>query len=182
MPLITGGLLSGHLVTGGMESGAAPASGQTFRRALRAKLLSLADLTAIVGSHIYPGEIPARHDFDRDGAALCYTVQKFPLRMMAMGGHVLSGSDGTINTRTILTAEGYDFSEVDEISVILFEHLDGIRNASDWGDGTIKIVSCLHGPEVDEPEPAVAGRPVLTYRIASEFWIRYRPSPLPDFS
>lgn len=161
---------------------AAPSPPQTFRKALRAKLLSLDDLTAIVGSNVYPGELPMGYDLSVKGPAVTYIVQKLRRGFTGTTGHTLSGSDGTVLVRAILTAWSYSFADVDRIATILFVQLDGIFNASDWGDGSIVIMECLHGPELDMPEQPTTGRKSLTYRIESEYEIRYRANPMPVHS
>ena len=176
MPLLT--------IGPNLESGAGPGPEivQTFRVALRAKLLSIDDLTDIVDSHIYPSTLPPTHDLDRDGPAVTYEAAKFPRGLLGHVGHVLSGSDGTVLARVELTVWGYTFSVVDAAALVLFHELDGIRNASDWGNGSIRIVTCLYSNELDDPEPAAGGRQQLIYRLTSEFWIKYRPNPLPIHS
>lgn len=166
----------------GMFGGGVVTVPQTFRKALRAKLLSLPDLTAIIGTHVYPGQVPIGYDFAVQGPALTYTVQKLRGRFMGASGHSLTGSDGTRLVRAILSAEGYSFSDVDAITTILFDELDGINNATDWGDGSIVIMECLEGPELDMPEQPMTGRKSLTYRIESEYEIRYRVNPMPVHS
>lgn len=177
MNLVLGGLCEPYIVTGGFGGGAsAPAVAQTFRKALRAKLLSLADLTAIVGTHVYPDVLPSSHDLGTKGPAVVYSVMKSPLRFSGHGdfNHVLSGSDGTITALVILTALSYSFSEVDAITAVLFDEMDGIRNASDWGDGTTTIMSCIHGMEMDQPESPTPENPRIAYRISSQYYVRYR--------
>lgn len=182
--LVVGGLGTPLLATDGLGGwpGPPPLVAQTFRQALRAKLLSLVDLAAIVGRSVYPGGLPPTHDLARDGPALTYDVAKNTLRTARAFGHVLTGSDGTVDALVKLTAESYTFADVDAISLILYERLDGVRNATDWGDGTNVVMSCLHGPEQDQSGPAPVGRPGLIYRITVEFWVRYRANPIPDNS
>lgn len=147
---------------------------QTFRKALRAKLLSIDALTSIVGQFVYPGSLPPSHNLTVKGPALTYTVMKSPIRFAKNFAHVLGGSDGTVSALVTLTAWSYQFDDVDQISLALFDALDGIRNADDWGDGTTGILSCIHADELDQPEPDPGGRSALIYRITSTFHVRYR--------
>ena len=182
--LLVGGFVGPELVTGGLASGPAvvvPPGVQPFREALRAKLLSLTELTDIVGEHVYPVILPQTHNLDADGPAITYGVTKFPRGFVREFGHVLSGSSGAILARVQLSAWGYLFGVVDRIGLMFFEQLDGIHNVDDWGDGTIIIMSCLHGQELDQAHlPQGGGR--LVYQIASEFQVEYRANPMPIHS
>lgn len=163
------------------RSGIAPSAivAQPFRVALRAKLLSLQDVTDFVHMAIYPELLPPSHNLDA-GPAISFNVVREPRTFWGEYGHVLSGSDGTLMVKVVLTVWGYDFGEVDAISTLLYQHLDGVRNATDWGNGSITIMSCIYSQEIDEALPMSNARPQLTYRQANEFFVRYRPLPLPD--
>lgn len=155
---------------------------QSFRVALRAKILSLQDVTDFVADHIYPGLMPPSHDLDRMGPAILYAAQKIPRQLLSGTGHVLSGSDGTSLVNVILTVCGLDFSQVDALATLLQRHLDGIHNATDWGNGSIVIMSCLFYQEVDASLPMSNARPDTVYQLECSFWVRYRLNPLPDNS
>ena len=134
---------------------------QTFRQALTAKLNAITELTAIVGTAIYPGALPLTHDLDRDGPALTYTVTSMPRN------HHLLGSDGTATATVQLSAWSEQESTSDAIALAIFNAIDGVYNDSSWGNGTITIRSCLHQDESDEPEEPKAGR---------DEWLRHIPS------
>lgn len=151
---------------------------QTFRQALYSKLSSITEVTAIVGSAIYPGAIPITHDLDRDGPALTWTIVTNPR------GHVLVGSDGTSTARVQLSAWATGSTAValtDQITNALFNALDGIAESFNWGDGTVEILSCRQEDEVELPEPPKAGRDEWLRQIASDYIIKYRV-PIPTLS
>ena len=134
---------------------------QSFRETLVSKLNSLGQLTAIVGTSIYPGALPLTHDLDRDGPALTWTVTTNPRN------HHLLGSDGTSTATVQLSAWSEQESTSDLIAIILFNALDGLFNDPSWGDGSVTIRSCLQQDESDEPEEPKAGR---------DEWLRHIPS------
>ncbi len=98
----------------------ASAVAQTFRQALYAKLAAIPELTALVGSAIYPGAVPETHDYGRDGPALTYKVKSYPRN------HVLPGSDGTATARVELSACGYQQSQADAVALAIWNALDGV--------------------------------------------------------
>lgn len=163
MILILGGLCEPLLVTGGLGGGSSP---QSFRVALMARLESIPELAAVVGSAIYPGQLPETHDLGTAGPALTYRIPSNPR------GHVLSGSDGTSTARVQLDAWAYDLSAVDTITTAIWNALDGIPDA--WGNGTCLILSCTHQDESDEHEPPRAGTDQWVYHITTAFQVKYR--------
>jgi hypothetical protein len=158
----------GLLLEGGSGSllleGGLPRQG--FREALIAKLGSIPEVAAIVGSAIYPGQLPETHDLGRDGPALTYLVVSNPR------GHILTGSDGTSTARVRLDAWGYQLSQVDALTTALWEALDGVPDT--WGNGTLDVMSVSQGDESDEHEPPRAGSDQWTYHISTDYRVRYR--------
>lgn len=150
---------------------------QTFRQALVAKLLSVSDLTAIVGTAIYPGAIPQTHDLRKDGPALTYSLMKFPLTRH-IGRVVTGGFEGILSARVQLSAWSYRYADVDAITDVLFAALEGTLNRTDWGNGTVTIVSATKGEEVDLTLPSGIADYRWIHQIASEYEIRYRV-PIP---
>lgn len=147
-----------------LEGGAVVA--QTFRQALVAKLGSIPELTAIVGSSIYPTAIPEDHDLGDDGPALVYTIVTNPR------GHVLTGADGTSAAKVRFEATSYQFSAADSITLALWNAIDGEPDS--WGDGSCVITSVSHQDEQDLHTPPKAGTDQWTYRIVSDYLIRHR--------
>lgn len=148
-------------------------SQQTFRQALTAKLESVSELTAIVGTAIYPGAIPEDHDLGRDGPALTYTIPGSPR------GHHLGGADGTSLARVKIDVWGYTFSEVDAATLAWWNAIDGLPGQ--WGDGSCVIMSISHQDEQDLHQPPKAGSDQWTYHIQSEYAVKFRTG-LPTLS
>ena len=146
---------------------------QTFRQALYAKLASISEVSAIVGSAIYPGWLPQTHDLARDGPALTYEIPTDP------HGQVLGGSDGTSSAHVKLRGWSYDLSETDPLMLALFNALNGAPG--EWGNGTCAIMSVTHQDSSDEDVPPRAGTDLWQPTIVDEYLIRYR-IPLPTLS
>lgn len=138
---------------------------QTFRQALQAKIVSIAELAGIP---LYPGAIPETHDLGRDGPAMTWTVTTNPRN------HHLLGSDGTSTATVQLSCWSYDLSDTDPMTVEIFNAIDGIYNDSSWGDGSVTIVSCLQVEETDVPEQVETGTDIWIHQIANEYSIKYR--------
>jgi hypothetical protein len=141
----------------------------TFRRALRDQLRTIDGLVELIGSSIYPNAIPQSHDLTK-GPALTYSVEKMPGSRGHVLAHTLSGSDGTVEARVTLSAWGLRYSDVDAISVVLFDALDGLINVT-WSG--VPIVTSFRGPEEDVSEPPTDGEPRV-FHIACDYFIRYR--------
>jgi hypothetical protein len=164
MLLVLQGLGSTLIVTQGYGTGVLPA--ESFRVALIAKLGSIPEVAAIVGSAIYPGQLPETHDLGRDGPALTYTITSNPR------GHILTGSDGTSTARVRLDAWGYQLAQVDAITTAAWNALDGLTDT--WGNGTCVIMSVSQGDESDQHSAPRAGSDQWTYRITTDYRVRYR--------
>jgi hypothetical protein len=164
MTIVVNGFLGPLLITGGYGSSAAVA--QPFRVALISRLGAIPGLTAIVGTSIYPGQLPEAHDLGIAGPALCYTIPTNPR------GQVLSGADGTSIARVKFDAWAYLLSDVDGVTTALWNALDGVPGA--WGDGTCTILSVTHQDEEDDHSPPQAGSDQWTYHIASTYSVKYR--------
>ncbi len=145
----------------------ASAAVQTFRQALYAKLAATAEVTALVGSAIYPGAVPETHDYGRDGPALTYTVITYP------PGHVLTGSDGTATARVQLSAWSYQESQADAITLAVCNALDGVP-VNPWGTGYIVIMSVVHKDEQDLPAEPRSGSDQWLYQVPSDYSIKHR--------
>ena len=139
---------------------------QAFRQALVARLGSIAGLTAIVGDSIYPGALPETHDLGRDGPALTYTIAASPR------GHVLSGADGTATARVQLDAWSYALASADAATLAVWNAIDGPPGT--WGDGSVAIMSVSHQDEQDDHQPPKAGTDQWTYRITSDYAVKFR--------
>lgn len=163
MTIIVNGFLGPLLLTGGYAGGSAT---QTFRAALTSKLGSIPELTAIVGSAIYPSALPETHDLSRDGPAVTYTITAGPR------GHVLGGADGTATAHVELSSWSYLESQADAIALAIWNALDGIPGK--WGNGTCVILAVAHDDEIDLAEPPKAGSDQWVYRMSSPYIVRYR--------
>ncbi len=140
-----------------------------WRKRHEAKLLSIADLTAIVGSSIYTQALPQTHDLGADGPALCYSVPTKPR------GHVLTGSDGTATARVQLDAWGYTESDVKLSLEAIRNSIDGIPGV--WGDGSCVIVWVVSQGDIDADESPQAGSDQWLYHTITEYAVMYRVVP-----
>lgn len=154
------------VILGGAATTSPAPTAQSFRVALIAKLESITELTAIVGSAIYPGQLPETHDLGTAGPALTYRVPSNPR------GHVLTGSDGTAKARVTFDAWAYDLSDADAITSALWNDLDGVPNT--WGNGTCDVIACTQQDESDEHLPPKAGSDEWVYHITSQYDVKYR--------
>lgn len=141
----------------------------TFPEALIAKLNAISELTAIVGSSIFPGTLPETQDLGRDGPAVTYTITSYPR------GHVLTGSDGTATARIQISAWAYSEAVSDSIVLALWNAVDGLP-VNPWGDGSVQILSVVQKNEVDLPEEPRAGMDQWIYQIACEYEVKHRVS------
>ncbi len=152
--------------------GASGPAQQDFRQALYAKLGSLAGLTSIVGSAIYPNVASQVHDFVADGPALTYAVAS------RTSGHALSGSDGTSLARVQFQALATSVATTAAIVEALRDEIDGVVLES-WGNGTIEVMSCLQDGDDDDPYLAQTGTDTWIYLQNTEYSIHFRV-PLPS--
>jgi hypothetical protein len=146
---------------------------QTIDQAVLAKLNSITELTALLGTisgtstpAIFKSFVPQTYSFANQGAALTYSLPT------DTPGHVLAGSDGTSLAQIQLDAWGFTEGTVKQI-------LEAIRNALDgapinpWGDGTCRISRVIKGISADMDEPPKAGSDQVLYRSFSEYTIGY---------
>lgn len=139
---------------------------QTFRQALVAQLNAIPEITAIVGSSIYPFSVPETHDLSRNGPALTYIVDSNPR------GQLLQQADGLSMARVTFRVWSYFLSQSDQVTNALFNAINGPPGA--WGDGTCSIVSVTQQDESDEDIPPKTGTDQWIYAIDSEYLIKYR--------
>lgn len=146
---------------------------QTFRQAIAAKLAAIPEVTAIVGSSIYPGVAPTTHDFRRDGPALTYSIPD------DVHDQCLAGAVGTSQAHVTFTGYSYLYSDVDSIALAIFNAINGVPGV--WGTGGTAIVSVTHQGDSDEEDPLKDSSDNWKYSIESEYLIKYR-IPIPTLS
>lgn len=153
-----------------MGGGGGSLTVQDIREALAAKLFSIPEVTAIVGTAIYPLVVPMTRDFSRDGPALTYEIPSNPR------GQVLGGSDGTSDATVTLKLWGYTYGTASAMTSALFSALNGPPGV--WGNGTCSIISVTQHDEGDDVgRPFAASDQWIPY-IESEYLVRYRvPNP-----
>ncbi len=147
--------------------GSVVVSALTFRETLLAKLESISDVAAIVGTAIYPGALPMTHDLGADGPAITYTVATYAR------GHVLTGSDGMATARVQFSAWSFDASESDAITLAIWDALDR-PPVNPWVAGGVEIMSVVQVDESDQFEPPRSGGDQWIYQIVSEYAITHR--------
>lgn len=138
---------------------------QTFRECLVAELRSITELTAIVGTNIFPGFLPQTFDLAA-GSALTYQIPSNPK------GHVLTGSDGTSIARVTFEAQSYTCTIADAIIEALRNGIDGTPD--EWGDGSLVIMSVVEQDDDDEFQKADAGTDQPNFQRSTEYAIKYR--------
>lgn len=144
---------------------------QFFEQALAAKLASIPEVTALLGTQsgggpaIFSGIVPQTWLYD-NGAALTYLVPTKPR------GHVLTGSDGTAIPRVQLEASSYSYGLSKRIVEAIWNAIDGVPGA--WGDGTCVIMSVVHQDDTDLPSTPKAGSDQPIFSVISEYNIKYR--------
>jgi hypothetical protein len=152
---------------GGVVAGAI-----SFRETLVAKLGSIPELTALVGTAIYPGAIPETHDLGSDGPVLTYRISSYP------HGKVLAGSDGTASPRVQFDAWSVDFGLADAITKAIRDAIFK-RPVNPWTPGGVEIMSVSKDDEFDIAEPPKAATDQWTYRVMSTYQIKHRV-PIPS--
>jgi hypothetical protein len=144
----------------------------SFRETLVAKLASIPELTALVGTAIYPGAIPETHDLGSDGPVLTYRISSYP------HGKVLAGSDGTASPRVQFDAWSADFALADAITKAIRDAIFR-RPVNPWTPGGVEIMSVSKDDEFDIAEPPKAATDQWTYRVMSTYQIKHRV-PIPS--
>lgn len=148
----------------GMGGGSSAAL--TFRETLAAKLAGIPELGTIVGTAIFPGQLPQSWDLGADGPAVTFAIPSYPR------GNALASADGTATARVQIDAWGYSLSDVDAAILAIWNDLDGPPN-NPWASGGVKIMSCSHSDEHDQHEAPQAGSDQWIYHIVSEYSIRH---------
>jgi hypothetical protein len=161
----------------GASPSSAPVVSQLFEQALRAELLSIPELTALLGTigsgttpAIFKTAVPQTYDYYFNGPALTYTIPTKPM------GHVLTGSDGTAVARVQLDAWGYTESAIKMIIEAIRNGIDGSGLPEVWGNGTVIIMSCIQQDDIDSDEEPKAGSDQWLYHTISEYNVKYRVS------
>jgi len=163
---VTGGLLGYGIVAGGFVAPGAAAV-QLFEQALAAKLASIPELTAIVGSAIYTQGLPQTHNLSANGPALSYTIPTKPRN------HVLTGPDGTATARVQLDAWALaDYGAAKTIVEVIWNAIDGPPGV--WGNGTCTIVNVTHQDDIDASERPQAGSDKWLNHVIQEYSVMYR--------
>lgn len=144
---------------------------QLFEQAFVAKLNSIAELTAIIGTWqagpaIFYNSVPQTYDYGVNGAALTYLV---PTKVR---GHVLTGSDGTATPRVQVNIQGYVYATVKLAIEALWNGIDG--PPGQWGDGSCVIMSVVQQDDADMPSIPKAGTDQYLYDVMQEYNIKYR--------
>lgn len=165
MTIVVNGFLGPLILTGGYAASGV-VTAQFFEQALEAKLASIAELTAIVGTSIYTQALPLTHDLGAMGPALSYTVPTKPR------GHVLTGSDGTATARVQIDAWSYGYGTSKQIVESVWNAIDGPPGS--WGNGTCTIVNVIQQDDIDASERPQAGSDQWLYHIIQEYSIMYR--------
>ncbi len=153
-------------------------SAQLFEQALVAKLNSIAELTALLGTDsgspaIFTQAVPQTHNLGANGPALSYTVPTKPF------GNVLTGSDGTATARVQIDAWSYTYST--SKAIIGAIRLAMAVPSGTWGDGSCVIMSVVVPDSLDLPEQPRAGSDQWIYHVVQELHVKYRV-PLPSGS
>ena len=144
---------------------------QQFEQALVAKLATLGDLTAIVGTSIFKSFVPQTHDLQRNGPALTYML---PTKVQ---GHSLVGSNGTAVARVQMDMWGLGDSQQGAVKF----GIEAIRSEMDgpptvWGDGSCVIMSVVQQTDGDLDEEPEAGSDQVLYHSMTEYAVKYRVS------
>ncbi len=143
-----------------------PTTFQFFEQALEAKLLSIPELAAFLGTSIYTQALPETHDLGHDGPALSYVVATKPR------GHVLTGSDGTATARVQLDYWSYSYGTAKQALEATWNALDGLPQT--WGDGTCQIFGIVQQDDIDASEQPRAGTDQWLYHLIQEYSVKYR--------
>ena len=139
---------------------------QFFEQALEAKLASISELAAMVGTSIYTQYVPQTHDIGTNGPAVVYLIPTKPR------GHVLMGSDGTATARVQIEAHSYAYGTSKQIIEAIWNAIDG--TPGQWGNGTCVIVSVVQQDDSDASEKPQAGTDQPLFRVIQEYNVKYR--------
>lgn len=127
---------------------------------VRTYLLTLASITSVVGTRIFPNKIPQKND---SWPCIVYQV------ISQNPGHTLAGSAEYAGTRI-------QFDVYSETAIVRDSLTEAIRNAMQGYRGTMgssTVSSVVYKNSTDLYEPPADNSDVGLYRNSADYWFRH---------